>query len=430
MDKLISFAYEIALYFIALFAVPKMLYHYFFHKKYKTNLKQRLGIQKDQIKKLRGFLIWMHAISMGETKAMASLAAKLKLQYPEAQFIVSSVTETGHGEAVRSIPFADSHIYLPIDLSINIAPLINQAKPDLVILSESDFWLNFLLNAKKVGAVVALVNGKLSENSLQRWKWAPFFSKKLFSFFDVLCVQSDVYKKRFIEAGADEKKIVVTGNLKFDEEPKVLTDSEANDWKRRFGIQIGDLVLVIGSTHHPEEELIIQAVKNLEKKFPNLKVFLVPRHPERFSEVANLLEKENCSFIRFTHLDNKTGKERFILIDAMGLLRVCYQLADATMVGGSFTSKVGGHNILEPAIYGKPVVFGPYMHTQAELLEAVMLYQAGIQTTSEELQNVFEELLSNPEKRIEIGNRGLQLMRDFRGSTERTLNAILPLLKK
>jgi 3-deoxy-D-manno-octulosonic-acid transferase len=428
MNFLFLILYEIVLWIIALIAIPKTIYSLFVLGKYRHSLLQRLGFRYPIFQNLPAPSIWIHAVSMGETKAVVSLARELKQRFPDNPLIISSVTETGHAEAKRSLPFADYHVYLPFDFGWVVNKIVRRASPKLVILCESDFWFNFLHSAKKQGAGLALVNGKLSERSMKRFRWVPFFAKRLFGLFDVLCIQNDLYLKRFKQAGASPDRMRVTGNLKLDEDYPQLSHAEVMQWRQKLGMQPHEVILTIGSTHAPEEMLLIPVLKEIWKRFPQLRVILVPRHPERFKEVALLLEKERLHGISFTDINRRSGKEQVILMDAMGLLRMCYQLSDLAIVGGSFTERVGGHNILEPCWYGKPVLFGPHMHTQLELVDLIKQYEAGLQVDQKTLPVVLQRWLENPRESQEIGERGLSLVKSLKGSTKRTLQALDPLL--
>ncbi len=430
MNRLLIIVYEICLWILALIAIPRMLYYFFVHKKYHQSLLLRLGFNYPNIEKNEQPLIWIHAVSVGETKAIVSLARELKLSYPTSRLVVSSVTETGQAEAKRSLPFADFHVFLPFDFYWLVRRIIRKASPQLVILCESDFWFNFLRCAKKQGASLALLNGKMSSESEARFCKIPFFSRMLFNLFDILCVQNELYRKRFLQVGAATEKLKVTGNLKLDDEYPRLSDAEVREWREKLGISTNQVVLTVGSSHYPEEQLILDLAKDIWNRFPQLKVILVPRHPERFKEVATLLENERLEWISFTDINRRTGKEQIILIDAMGMLRMCYQLSDIALVAGSFTTKVGGHNILEPCWYGKPVLFGPSMYSQLELVDLIQQAQAGMQVTQEQLGKTLEEWLMSDSLRHEIGHNGLRLIQNLKGSTKRTLNAIEPILCK
>jgi len=414
--------YDFFLLLIGIIALPKLLYQMAFHKKYRNSLKQRVGIGFPEINKGKKTLIWVHAVSMGETKAIAALAKKLKKRSENVILLFSTVTETGLAEGKKSIPEADYHVFLPFDFNWIIKPIVKRVKPDRVILCETDFWYNFLNASKVEGAHLSVVNGKISVNSLKRFLKFPSFSRKLFSLIDSYCVQSNHYKERFLQLGIPEEKITVTGNIKFDSSFPKLSKEELNNWKLKLGIQPDDHVLVAGSTHDPEEKIILEACEKVWKTDPKLKVLIVPRHPERFDEVAQLLKKRGIEFSRYSE---KSSRETpVVLVDAMGVLRQCYQSATLAVVAGSYTPKVGGHNIVEPCWYGVPVLFGPHLHSQPELLELVKEYQAGIQVDSSQLSHAIERLLLDTEQRKSLGQAGSRLVADLKGATDRTINAL------
>ncbi len=426
--RCLTVIYELALWLLAFVALPKMFFERLFYKKYQQNFSQRFGKKFPVIKKNGKFLIWIHAVSVGETKAIAALAKKLKEEIDDCMLVISSITETGHAEAKRGLPFADHHVYLPVDLSFIIRPIVRRVQPDLVILAETDFWYNFLDEAKKQGAHLALVNGKVSLRSLARFKKFSFFARMLFSLFDLLCLQSKLYLNRFSQLGIPKEKMIPTGNLKFDDHVALLSPDDLAQWKQDLGISPKDQVIVIGSTHDPEEKLLMKTLESVWARNHRLHVILVPRHPERFQEVASLLEKMQVSFIRFSNIKSRQGNEKVILVDAMGMLRKMYQLADLAIVAGSFTPKVGGHNIIEPLWYHVPVIFGPYMHAQPDLLDLVNEYSAGKQTAIEDIGNLVIELLNDPDKCTEWGKNGNLLIAEIQGATDKTFQALKKML--
>lgn len=418
-----SLLYEFALFVIALAAIPKFLYQMIFKGKYRGSLLKRFGGSFPIIKKGKRPLIWVHAVSLGETKAVAALVKNIKQDYKNPLIVFSTITETGYVEACRTIQ-ADYHVYLPFDFGWVIKSIVKRTAPDLVVLCESDLWYNFLNSSKQAGAKIVLVNGKLSVKSKERFVRFPFFARRLFSLIDLFCVQSKLYGARFKEVGVPDEKIVVTGNMKFDGDYSRLPSQQLEAWRSELGILPKDPVLVIGSTHHPEETLFLDALQPVWKSLPDLKVLFVPRHPERFSDVAALLQKADIDFRRLSEKNQTQRNCPVILIDAMGLLRKCYQLADVAIVAGSYTPKVGGHNILEPSWYGVPVVFGPHMYSQPDLLDLVTEYAAGSQVGIEDLSSELIGLFKDPERRKAIGRGGLRLAADVHGATSKTLAEI------
>ena len=361
-------------------------------------------------------IIWVHAVSMGETAAIAPLIEKLHKEYPSSAILCSTQTETGLQTAKEKMPFASAHFYLPLDISWIIRPVVRRISPDLVIITETDLWLNFLRICKHVGAKIVLVNGKISKKSFKRYKFFPNYCRKIFSFFDLLLVQNEEYKERFCSLGIQPKLIESTGNVKLDTTVPLLR--ELDKYRKRLGIDPADSVIVFGSTHEKEEELALKQFESLSRKTANLTCVIIPRHPHRFHSVARLLKERGHRFNRFSSKRLDPGA-KVILIDTIGELTNCYQIAKVAVVCGSFIPGVGGHNILEPLHFGVPVVFGPYMHSQNSLVQWVKSYQAGIQTTHSQLEETLVTLLN--EKRSTMGQNGKRLIEEQRGATNRCL---------
>jgi len=421
-NMIFSFFYDLVL---SVLSLPSFGFLYFFKKKYRTSLMQRFGFDFPEVDKKNKPLIWIHAVSVGETRAIASLAKMLKGDYT---LLISSITETGHEEAKRTLAFADYHVFLPLDISFIIKPILKRVNPDFVLISETDLWFQFLKASKNNGAKIMLVNGKVSDRSAKRLQWVPFFSKKLYGLIDFFCVQNKIYSERFLFLKVPGDKIAIIANLKFDEEVAVLEIQEIELFKKKLGINSNSKVLVVGSTHEPEEKIILNALEPIFKKYSDLKVLIVPRHPGRFNEVEKELILLNLPFCRYSKTEN--CNQKIVLIDAMGLLRKCYSVATIAIVGGSFIQRVGGHNILEPLAYRVPVLFGPYMHSQPDFSELVLNHQAGVQVKEEDLKNVVDDLLVNPERCFMLGDSGFKLISQFKGSTKLTLELFRKLFTK
>lgn len=418
--------YSIAIFFAALFYFPYFLYLCLVHKKYRKSWKERLGIGLPQFENLTQPVIWVHAVSFGETKAIIPLVKKIKQDHPESTIIFSTITETGLDEAKKNCPQASYHLFLPFDFAFLVRPLVRKVKPQLVLLCETDFWFHFLDEAKKQGAKIVLVNGKISEKSLKAFKSISFFTKALFQRLDLAILQGELYKERFNQLPIEPEKLQIGGNIKLDGEFPLLSEQEKAEWISKW--QLHSPVIVIGSSHNPEEKLILDALRPIWEKKPDLKVILVPRHLDRLHEVEDVLQKADIPFTRFSA--PSPGPAKVLLLDAMGQLKKCYQFATIALVAGSWTEKVGGHNVLEPSAYGKPVIYGPYMHTQRDFDLLVKEYQAGFQVPIENLTATLERLLSNPTESHQIGSRGLVLMQECKGALNRTYALIHPFLTK
>lgn len=416
-----SIFYDLILFVLAILALPKLLWQWFVLGKYRESLRERLGITLPSFFPQKGQrVIWIHAVSMGETRAVIPLFHMIRRAYEDAAIVISTTTETGNAEAKRSMPEADAHFFLPLDFSWIIRKLFNRIRPSTLIMCESDFWYHLLSIAKKRNVNVTLVNGKVSERSCNRFQKFPFFTRRIFSNFDTLCVQSELYRNRFISMGVPPEKLFVTGNLKFDAPVKKMDAAQLQIFRNTLRIAPTDRVLVIGSTHAKEEDGLLSVTSSVWERIPNLKVFLVPRHPERFNEVFQLIKERGFQCSRYSDMND----EKLVLIDTMGLLNQCYQIADVAIVGGSFVSHVGGHNIYEPVHLGVPVLFGPHMHSQPELKELILSAHAGRELAIDELPNALIEILDSPQVHSQYANACERLSRSMQGASERTFEHI------
>jgi 3-deoxy-D-manno-octulosonic-acid transferase len=388
--------YSIGLHFYALITLPKMWLT-------RRAVKARLG--KD-FPKVEGPCVWIHGVSLGETKAVTPLARKFK-----QNLIVTSSTDTGLAEAKRAFPDAQ-HAYLPFDFSYVVGPIMRRTRPEMLILCEGDLWYRLLKEAKRVGAKTALVNGKISERSAERHRKFPALGRHLFPLLDLVCVQSEEHRKRFAGLGVESE---VTGNLKFDGMGTGEMDlSRLKQWA-------GDsFVVTLGSTHDPEEQQLMEALRPLFDEL-DLKVLLVPRHPQRFDRVASRLRELEIPFSRYTE---EEWNERVLLVDTIGVLRGCYRISHVALVAGSWTARVGGHNILEPLMEGAACLFGPHMHTQRELESLVLEAGAGRQVEVHEVAHEVRELLLDEQRRHRLRERGEDLMERLQGASDRTFERL------
>lgn len=358
-------------------------------------------------------VVWIHAVSVGEAKAAQSLFRSLRQSYPEAFFLITTVTEAGLAEARRSLPEADAFAYLPIDFRWIVRRWVRRLRPKLFLLMESDFWPNLLSAIKDFEGKVVLVSGKLSERSSKRFQTLSFFSKKLFSLFDLLCVQNEEQALRFLPI-VDSEKMHVTGNIKLDQIPERI---DANFWRSKLSAPRSALTLAC--THAPEEELLLDVLPTKE-----IFCFLAPRHPERFDEVAAILKKKSIPFFRWSRIEERQGGERVLLVDVMGKLPICYTLSRLAIVAGSFTPYIGGHNLFEPCLYGTPVFFGPHVFAQKELAARVLAAQAGQQMPASSLGSAVQHFFSDPSLEDTTRSAVRSLVDAGRGSAGKTMQLI------
>ena len=310
-------------------------------------------------------MIWIHAVSFGETKAASTLIPHIQKSYPDAKIVVSTITKTGYELSKVLFPSAVLHFRLPLDFPWTMRALAKKINPSLLILVEGDYWPNMLRACKKQGARIFVVNGKLSERSLRWYKFIPWLFKPVDHFF----VQNELYEKRFHLLGCSN--VTVTGNIKFDLQPTVTSLPFPGEW------------ITLGSTHPGEEKALLDALQPLMAKRPNLQIFVAPRHPERFEEVRKLL----------------ISYDRVHLVDEMGVLPSYYAHSKLAIVGGSYNPKIGGHDVLEPVRLGIPVLFGPYMDRQEELKKIVEKGGVGESCPLGSLSERAEFYLENPMKK-------------------------------
>lgn len=426
---MLSLLYNAFIACLFLVCVPKFLYECIFRNKYRTSFLYRLGFKLPRFSHTeKDFVIWVHAISLGETKSGAQLIQEIKKKHPKAVIVLSSGTETGHAEAMKIV--GDNAFFLPLDFSWTMRRLVKRIKPNVVMLIETDFWYHHLLFAKEMGAKILLVSGKISKKSVRFYRVFTQFSAKLFGHFDLICVQNNAYRVRFETVGVKPELMHVTGNLKYDQNTPFLPSKELQSWKEKMGIYDEDRVITIASTHAPEEKWLTEELQKIWQKDPNVKVLLAPRHPERFASVAGLLKAENIAFIPLSKLHQKTATEKVILIDAMGFLPICYQLSELAIIGGSFNDKIGGHNVLEPNFYQVPVFFGPHMATQSDLKKIVLNAKAGVQIPLHELADRLEGFFEDAALRSSMKDAAKNLVLSLKGRIKETYQTIKPFLKE
>lgn len=416
--------------FSALFLInlPKMLWQRICNGKYKKSFSFKLGFKMPNLLHLKSPVIWIHAGSLGETKAAIAFTKKLKEMHPDHSIVFSSTTETGYDEVKRSLSFVDAQFFLPFDFSFLLNRYFTLLRPSLLVLVESDFWPNLLRLGKKFGAKTLLINGKISERSFKRHLLLKPFSKKLFSYIDLFCMQNDEYVEKFKKLSIKSEKLFSCGNLKFDTPKKETPENLLESFRKELGILPQHIVIAIGSTHTKEEEILLDALGLFLRKNRNVKILLAPRHPERFEEVENLLLKQNWNYVRYSKASSKNEAEKVILIDTMGILNTCYEIADVAIVGGSYVN-IGGHNILEPLEYGIPVFFGPHMDGQKELTSLVKNAHIGFQKNPNDLLPAITSYLQDEKARHLQKKLCEEFFNKSRGGTLKCLEKASFLLK-
>jgi len=406
--------------------LPYWIYQMVRYGKYRAGFNQRLGALPQGITTRTQPTIWLHAVSVGEVLAISGLVEHLRLRWPDHRVVVSTTTDTGQNLA-RSRFGKENVFYFPIDLGFAIEPYLQALKPELIIIAETEFWPNFLRLSKRSGARIAVVNARISDRSLPGYKRLRWGLPRVISNVDLFLAQTWEDRKRLIEIGAPEARVEVTGNLKFDisppPEPAVLASLREN-----FEKSGATPILVCGSTVDEEEErMLLQAFQNILASYAHAVMILAPRHPERFSVVAALLESLGVRFWRRSLWNGESISGGVILLDTIGELAAIYGLADIAFVGGSLVPK-GGHNIIEPARHGVAVVIGNHYENFRDIIWLFQTQDAVRIVGPAELPLVLMDLISNEAERRALGARAAEVLHSQAGATEKTFAALEKLL--
>jgi 3-deoxy-D-manno-octulosonic-acid transferase len=395
-------------------------------------IKERMGfLSSAKLEKIASKkVIWFHAASVGEIKALSPIIPQVKKNHPEYALVVSTITKTGKIEAERVLKQVEFVFLLPVDLKKFIRRAWDKIRPAVLIVVETELWPNLIGEAKKRGSLVVMINGRVSHRSFRRYLAIASLIRQTLSCFDLLCVQSEEYKERLIRLGACPDKIRVTGNLKYDRLLFASQSAGKNQLKKKLGIADEKLVLIGGSIRTGEEQILLRAFARLKSEKDNLLFILAPRHLDKLHEVEKALSGMKLSFVRRSQLDGNVRSDQpdVILLDTMGELAGLYALADVAFVGGSLVP-VGGHNLLEPAIYGVPVVFGPYTDHFKEETRILIDSGGGIQVKNEEdLTLKLSRLIEDKESRSKLGENAKTAIGRETGVSKRTTDLIFSLL--
>ena len=420
--------YDLALCLSTLVLVPYYLLRGLRYGKARRGIRERLGYYspefRDAVKSRR--VIWIHAVSVGETRAAIPLLKALRQDYPDHLLIISNVTETGH-EVASKLASVDFCIFFPFDLSWIVQRALAFVKPEAIILVETELWPNFVRAAKKLDIPVLLVNGRISDRSFPRYLKIGQVAEAVLDCVTVFCMQSAKDGRRIKRLGAPPGRIVVTGNLKFDMALPSVDKLDLEALADVYRITENHKIMVAGSTHAGEELAILGVYQRLRLRHPGLSLVLVPRHPERCRQVVEELTKSGVPSVLRTALNahhERLPSEVVLVVDTVGEVLRFYAWSDIVFVGGSLVP-VGGHNILEASLTKKPVFFGPHMQNFKEIVTLVKEAYGGIQVKDvEELYLHADLLLSNPDEARRVGENGFNLLDENRGATARTLHEI------
>jgi len=364
---------------------------------------------------------------VGEAIAIKGLLSQLRQVYPGKKFVISTVTTTGNKIAQGLVQEGDFLTYLPLDFSFIVKPVLKKVNPCMFIIAETEIWPNLISCLDKLQIPVITINGRISDRSYGGYRLIKLFIRPILKMVKQFCVQSGLDALRLESLGVDKQKIQVTGNLKFDINLGDYSESEVFAYRRKLWLGEFDKLLVCGSTHPHEEELIFSAYCELLLTFPKLKLLIAPRHAERREEIAKLAADKGFMPVFISSISaacpSCINRPVFIL-DTIGELLNYYSAADIVFVGGSMVPK-GGHNILEPASLKKPVIFGPYMFNFREISRLFLSHQAAlVAADSRELAAKVKEILESEFLSKELGQRAYELIIKNRGATRRNIQII------
>jgi len=428
--------YSLLILMFGVIASPYLAYQAIRYKKYIGSLGQRMGYLPVSFNLDGEESIWIHAVSVGEALTVRALIADLKLRYPTLRIFLSTTTMAGQQVARRNVQDVDAVFYFPFDLSFIVRRTLRLVRPRLFVMMETEIWPNLLHECKRMDVATVMVNGRISSRSYPRYKLVRPFFRKVLADVDKFCMQSEESARRLIDIGADPARVVVTGSLKFDsmEMPGATTleGRGQNRVLRYFRMTSGRPVIVAGSTMREEDPMVLQAFRRIRSSVGsavNPLLVIAPRHPERFGEVMQLAKNQAFVTVRRSDLPiDAEPRAEVVVLDTIGELAQVYQIATAVFVGGSLVDS-GGHNILEPAVFGKPIVFGPHMQNFKEIADAFVAQDAGVQVhNARGLEDALLALLTDPVRRARLGAAARALVESNRGAKDKSLAVIAQLL--
>ena len=386
---------------------------------------ERLGTGLLSSGRLRRGSIWIHALSVGEVVSSLPLIRALKRRYPEKDMVVSVTTSQGMEIARNELQGeVKKLVTMPIDFWWSIHKMVAFINPSLFVLVETDMWPGLIFHLKERGVKAVLVNGRVSPRTLTRYRHFRTFIRSVLDSFESCLMQSDLDRDRLLEIGLSEDSVKTVGNIKFDRDWIPMDEKECGQWLDTLNLSPEDALWVAGSTHRGEEDVILDAFLRLRKSFPALRLIIAPREVDRAGEVEKLISSKGLSAILRKDLPHKRTPCDVLILDTLGELERIYGIAQISFVGGSL-EPIGGHNLLEPASFGKPVLFGP--HTHNFVLMSQLLVEAGGGKRVEDGEALFEtmkEILGDPKITDSMGQRAREFVELNKGALGRVMEYI------
>ncbi|MBI1912338.1 MAG: 3-deoxy-D-manno-octulosonic acid transferase [Deltaproteobacteria bacterium] len=422
--------YDILLHIFVVLFFPWFIFKMITARKYREGIPERFGfISNEKLQKLKGSaVIWVHAVSVGETKAILPVLKLFRQKNPDIKILFSTVTQTGNRVAEKEgAGIIDSLIYFPFDLSWVIRSVARYTNPKAFVVVEKEIWPNAIRILSSSGIPVIISNGTISDRSFKRFLKFKFFFGDIFGSISSFCARTAEDHKKAMRVGVKPENAKVVGNLKFEVKPPAVDASYLDALRKAIGIKPDDKVLVAGSTHAGEEEIILNAFKELKKEKNDAKLILAPRHPERFSEVEALIKKSGLSYSK----RSSGGSGEVVMLDTVGELMTVFSFASVALVGGSLVPGIGGHNLLEPAFFGKPVIYGKHLTTYMNMAQMLEAEGGGIRVADQfELAAALKSLFSDEAVMVKKGASAKAVVEANRGAAIKTVEVIEKQLRK
>ncbi|MBM3998222.1 MAG: 3-deoxy-D-manno-octulosonic acid transferase [Planctomycetes bacterium] len=364
--------------------------------------------------------LWLHAVSVGEVNLLGAFLSRFEAAHPDWECVISTTTRTGFDVATRRYA-PRSVFYCPLDFSWAIGSVFRRIRPSAIVLAELELWPNLIASARRRNVPVAIINGRLSERSFRGYRRIAWIARRMLARITAIAAQDATVADRFMELGARSETVRVCGSMKFDgartERDNPLTRSLADLWP----IDPGDCLFLAGSTQEPEERIVVERFRALADRYPGLRCALVPRHPERFADVARMLDQCGMPWDRRSRLPGNTTGARILLVDSVGELGGWWGLARIAFVGGSLGSR-GGQNMIEPAGYGAAIAFGPNTANFRDIVRLMLERDAArVVRDGDELERFLTRCLDDPAFASGLGERARRLVLDHQGAADRTL---------
>ena len=424
------YSFILLFYFVAL--LPVIAYKRLRYRKPLGTSADRFGYISEAVNPNQEPSIWIHAVSVGEVLAARALLQDLRQHYPNHRLVISTTTVTGREVAEQLQDSVDSVFYAPLDFSWFVTRALDRVVPEMVVFIDTEIWPNWLLACRRRGVRTVIVNARISDRSYRRYRIVQPFMKRALANLDFVCAQTQSWGQRFVELGFPSANLVVTGSLKFDALGPVATGTGldvGNPLLGIFGFTENRQVLMAASTLKGEEQPVLKAFQRIQEADDDAILIVVPRHPERAQDIVRLAEKMGFEvMLRSALTVQEFSVPEVVVVDSIGELPWLFQFATVVFVGGSLVP-AGGHNILEPAVFGKPIVFGPYMENFLEISELFLRRSAAIQVSSASfLQNEMVGLMADPVRCARVGDAARLLVEEEKGARIKTLAAIVELL--